>query len=290
MIKFYQEVLCMSQKSYQSDIGLYLIPTPIGNLDDITIRSLNLLKSVDVLLCEDTRETGKLLKSYDIKQKLISCHEYNEDKIKYDVVKMLQEGKKVGLVTDQGSPIISDPGYKVVCEVIKNNLSVIGLPGATAFVPALISSGISPSKFLFYGFLNSKTSKKISELKSLKSIPYTIILYESPHRIEDTLKSILEIFGNRNICLSREISKMYEEMYRGSIKDVLEEIKEGIKGEIVIIVEGNTETVDYSDLSVLEHVNLYLEDGISEKDAIKKVAKERNIAKSIVYKEYHSNK
>lgn len=280
----------MSQKSYKTTTNLYLIPTPIGNLDDITIRSLNLLKEVDMVLCEDTRETGKLLKKYDIKQKLISCHEFNEDKIKYDVVNYLKEGKTIGLVTDQGSPIISDPGYKVVQEVIKNDLNVIGLPGATAFVPALISSGISPSQFLFYGFLNSKNNKQIQELKKLKNLPYTIIFYEEPHRINNTLNNIKMVFGDRNICLARELSKMYEELYRGSITDVLNEISIGIKGEIVLIIEGNNTQVDYSDLSIIEHVKLYLDDGISEKEAIKLVAKERNVAKSIIYKEYHTGK
>ncbi len=279
----------MSQKSYKTENNLYLIPTPIGNLDDITIRSLNLLKEVDVVLCEDTRVTGSLLKKYDIKKKLISCHEYNEDKIKYEVVEMLKEGKKIGLVTDQGSPIISDPGYRVVEEVIKNNLNVIGLPGATAFVPALIASGISPSKFLFYGFLNSKSSKQKQELMSLKFLPYTIIFYEAPHRIKETLENMLEVIGNRKICLARELSKVYEELYRGTINEVLKDI-DNIKGEIVLIVEGNTETVGYNSLDILEHINIYLEDGMDEKDAIKKVAKERNVAKSIIYKEYHDNK
>lgn len=279
----------MSQKSYKKENNLYLIPTPIGNLDDITIRSLNLLKEVDIVLCEDTRVTGSLLKKYDIKKKLISCHEYNEDKLKYEVVELLNSGKKIGLVTDQGSPIISDPGYKVVQEVIKNDLNVIGLPGATAFVPALISSGISPSKFLFYGFLNSKNSKQHQELNSLKYLPYTIIFYEAPHRIKETLENMLEVFGNRKICLARELSKVYEEIYRGTIEEILDEV-ENIRGEIVLIVEGNTEKVDYNSLSILEHINLYLEDGVQEKEAIKIVAKERKIAKSIVYKEYHDNK
>ena len=279
----------MSQKSYKKENNLYLIPTPIGNLDDITVRGLNLLREVDIVLCEDTRVTGNLLKKYDIKKKLISCHEYNEDTIKYEVVKSLQEGKKIGLVTDQGSPIISDPGFKVVEEVIKNDLNVIGLPGATAFVPALIASGISPSKFLFYGFLNAKQGKQKQELVSLKYYPYTMIFYEAPHRIKETLENMLEILGNRKICMARELSKMYEEYYRGTITELLENMN-NIKGEIVLIIEGNTEKVDYNNLDILEHINLYLEDGMSEKEAIKKVAKERNLAKSIVYKEYHINK
>lgn len=279
----------MLQKSYKNENALYLIPTPIGNLDDITIRSLKLLREVDILLCEDTRVTGSLLKKYDIKQKLISCHEYNEDSIKYDVVKYIKEGLKVGLVTDQGSPIISDPGFRVVQEVIDNGYSVIGLPGATAFVPALISSGIAPSKFLFYGFLNSKNSKQKQELESLKLYPYTMIFYEAPHRIINTLENMRKIFGNRHISLSREISKLYEEIYRGTIDEVLGNFDK-LKGEFVLIVEGNTEQVDFSDIDIISHVKLYLDDGLSEMDAFKKVAKERGISKSIVYKEYNDFK
>ncbi len=279
----------MSQKSYQVSNNLYLIPTPIGNLEDITIRSLNLLKEVDAILCEDTRVTGSLLKKYDIHNHLISCHEYNEDKVKYEVVTMLKEGKKIGLVTDQGSPIISDPGYKVVQEVIRNNLNVIALPGATAFVPALISSGIFPSKFLFYGFLNAKSSKQIGELNQLKYLPYTIIFYEAPHRIEKTLDNMKQVFGDREIALCRELSKVYEEIFRGKISEIKDNII-GKKGEMVLVVEGCQDRVDYSELSVLEHIDLYIEDGLSEKDAIKKVAKERNVAKSIIYKEYHEHK
>lgn len=279
----------MNQKSYNQENNLYLIPTPIGNLDDITVRSLNLLKEVDIVLCEDTRVTGSLLSKYGIKKKLISCHEYNEDKVKYEVVELLKEGKKIGLVTDQGSPIISDPGFNVVNEVIKNNLSVIGLPGATAFVPALISSGIFPSKFLFYGFLNAKDAKQVQELKTLQYFPYTLIFYEAPHRIKNTLNNMYQVFGDRKICLARELSKLYEEYIRGTISEVAEQV-DSIKGEIVLIVEGNTQKVDYNDLDILEHVNLYIEDGLTEKDAIKKVAKERNVAKSIIYKEYHTRK
>ena len=279
----------MNQKSYNQENNLYLIPTPIGNLDDITVRSLNLLKEVDIVLCEDTRVTGSLLSKYGIKKKLISCHEYNEDKVKYEVVELLKKGKKIGLVTDQGSPIISDPGFNVVNEVIKNNLSVIGLPGATAFVPALISSGIFPSKFLFYGFLNAKDAKQVQELKTLQYFPYTLIFYEAPHRIKNTLNNMYQVFGDRKICLARELSKLYEEYIRGTISEVAEQV-DSIKGEIVLIVEGNTQKVDYNDLDILEHVNLYIEDGLTEKDAIKKVAKERNVAKSIIYKEYHTRK
>ena len=279
----------MSQRSYDNSSSLYLIPTPIGNLDDITIRALNVLKMVDFILCEDTRETGKLLNYFNIRKKLVSCHEFNEDKIKDYVIQELSNGRNIGLVTDQGSPIISDPGYIVVREVIKNNFNVISLPGATAFVPALSSSGITPSPFLFYGFLSSKESKQKKELESLKKLKYTMIFYESPHRIKFTLFNMLKIFGDRNISISREISKIYEEVFRDKISKLLD-FCDNMKGEMVIIVEGNLNVQDYSDLSILDHVKLYLDDGITEKEAIKIVAKERDVPKSLIYKEYHDNK
>ena len=279
----------MRQKSYDDSASLYLIPTPIGNLEDITLRALNILKSVDVILCEDTRETGKLLSKYNIKKKLVSCHEFNEEKIKENVVEELKNGKNIGLVTDQGTPIISDPGYIIAREVINSGLNVISLPGATAFVPALTSSGISPSPFVFYGFLNAKSSKQKKELQSLKNLKYTMIFYEAPHRLKDTLTNMLEVFGNRNISINREISKIHEEICRGRISELID-LVDNMKGEFVIIVEGNTEVVDYSHLTVFEHIKLYLDDGMSEKDAIKLVAKERNVAKSVIYKEYHLGK
>lgn len=279
----------MSQKSYDDSASLYLIPTPIGNLDDITVRALKTLETVDFILCEDTRETGKLLSKYNIKKKLVSCHEFNEDKIKSNVVDELSKGMNIGLVTDQGTPIISDPGYIIAREVIRCGYNVISLPGATAFVPALTSSGISPSPFIFYGFLNAKNSKQKSELEALKNLKYTMIFYESVHRIKDTLKNMLEVFGDRNISINREISKIHEEIVRGKISELIDLVDE-MKGEFVIIVEGNNEVVDYSSMSIIDHVKVYVDDGMNEKDAIKLVAKERNVAKSIVYKEYHLGK
>lgn len=279
----------MSQKSYNDTASLYLIPTPIGNLEDITIRSLNTLKQVDAVLCEDTRETSKLLNSYDIKKKLISCYEFNEEKVKSQVISLLEEGKNLGLVTDQGSPIISDPGYIVAKEVIKAGYNVISLPGATAFVPALTSSGIDPSPFLFYGFLNNKDSKQKKELLSLKDFRYTLIFYEAPHRLKATLKNMLEIFGDRGISISREISKIHEEIYRDKISNLID-LADSLKGEFVLIVEGNKEVIDYSSLSIVEHVKMYISDEVDEKEAMKIVAKERNIPKSVVYKEYIKGK
>ena len=279
----------MIQHSYDDSASLYLIPTPIGNLDDITVMALNTLKQVDVLLCEDTRDTGLLLKKYDIKQTLISCHEYNEDKIIDKVVKYLEKGQNVGLVTDQGSPIISDPGYIISRAVIDAGYNVISLPGATAFVPALSMSGIEPYPFLFYGFLNAKDSKQKSELKSLKDLKYTLIFYESVHRMEKTLKNMLEVLGDRNIAVCREISKIHEEICRDKISNVVQLVSQ-MKGEFVIVVEGNKEKTDYNDLDIVEHVKLYADDGMSEKEAIKLVAKERNVAKSVIYNEYHNRK
>lgn len=279
----------MIQKSYDDTNSLYLIPTPIGNMDDITNRAINTLKMVDFVLCEDTRVTGELLSKLGIKKKLIHSDDHTEDNVKTKVLRLLEEGNNIGLVTDRGTPIISDPGYKIVEYVSSKGFNVISLPGATAFVPALTMSAISPSPFIFYGFLNSKSSKRIKELESLKYLPFTIVFYEAPHRINSTLNDLLSVFGDRKVALCREISKKFEECIRGSITDILNSI-ENIKGEIVLVVSGNMNDNDFSDLTLKEHVKLYLDDGLSEKEAIKKVAFERKIQKSIVYKEYHLNK
>lgn len=272
----------MSQKSYNNKPTLYLIPTPIGNMEDITIRSINILKEVDVIFSEDTRETLKLLNYLQISKKLISCHKFNEDKVYIKVLEYLKDGKNVGLVTDRGTPIISDPGYVVSYNVINEGYNVVGLPGATAFVPALITSGINPNKFLFYGFLDSKKSIKKKELNDLKNNKYTMIFYESPFRVVETLELIREIFKERQISVSREISKKYEEIYRGSVSNVLSELTEP-KGEFVIVVEGNKEEINYDDIDIVEHVNLLINEGVSEKDAIKQVAKLHKLDKNTVY-------
>lgn len=279
----------MSQKSYNNSASLYLVPTPIGNLDDITLRSINVLKNADVIFSEDTRETKKLLNELDINKKLISCHKFNEDKVYEKVLEYLKDGNMVALVSDRGTPAISDPGYVAAYHAIKEGYNVIGLPGATAFVPALIMSGINPNKFLFYGFLDSKKSQKKKELEELKSIKYTIIFYESPYRVIETLLLIKEIMGNRNISVSREISKKYEEIYRGTIDDVLSELVEP-KGEFVIILEGNKEEKSYDNIDILSHVKALVLDGISEKEAIKTVAKLHNLEKNEVYMKYHGGK
>jgi len=276
----------MSQKSYNNTPTLYLIPTPIGNMEDITLRAINILKEVGVIFSEDTRVTGILLKHLDIKKKLIASHEHNETKNQELALSYLKQGYNIGLVTDRGTPIISDPGYGIAKYVIEQGYNVVGLPGATALIPALIVSGLNPAPFLFYGFLNNKESKAIKELETLKNIKATMLFYEAPHRLEKTLGNMLDVFGNRQISISREISKRYEEVYRGTIKEVIEETKDA-KGEFVIVVEGNTEVKFYDNLSVVEHVNLYVDEDMKLMDAIKKVAKERNVSKSDIYNEYH---
>ena len=278
-----------SQKSYDGSNALYLIPTPIGNLEDITLRAIHILEQVDFLLCEDTRVTDQLLKHLKIRKRLISCHEHNEERVKTMVLEELKTGKMIGLVTDRGTPVISDPGYRIVKTVVENGYHVIGLPGPTAFVPALIASGIDATHFLFYGFLNAKGSKRKKELEFLKRYPYTMLFYEAPHRVLETLRAMQEVFGDRKISVSREISKLYEEIYRGQISEMIS-VSESMRGEIVLVVEGDHTLEDYTSLSVVEHVRLYVEDGISEKEAIKKVAEERNVPKSLIYKEYHSGK
>ena len=277
----------MSQKSYSnSKATLFLIPTPIGNMEDITIRAINTLKKVEVIFSEDTRVTKQLLNYYEISKKLISSHNFNEANNESILLKYLSGGKDVGVVTDRGTPIISDPGYELVKVAIKNDYNVVSLPGATALIPALTVSGLNPSPFTFYGFLNSKESKQKKELEELKNLKSTIIFYEAPHRILKTLGNIKNILGNRQISISREISKKFEEVYRGTVDDVLKEL-EDVKGELVIVVDGNHEEKTYDNLTIIEHVNLYIKEGYKTMDAIKLVAKERNLNKNEVYNEYH---
>ena len=277
----------MWQSSYDDSPTLYLVPTPIGNLKDMTYRSINILNSVEVIFSEDTRVTLQLLNYFDIKKKLVALHDHNEDSEKEKVLEYLKNGKSVAIVTDRGTPIISDPGYKTVKYVTNNGYNVVGLPGANAFVPALITSGIEPSPFMFYGFLNSKDSKRKTELESLKCFKYTIIFYEAPHRIKKTMEEILDIFGDRQVSLSREISKKFESIYRGNISDLLPTL-DNIKGEFVIVVSPYKEdNSNNNELSVIDNVKLYIENGMEVMDAIKRVAKERNIPKNEIYREYH---
>lgn len=277
----------MWQKNYDGSPVLYLVPTPIGNMEDMTFRAINVLKSVSAIFSEDTRVTKNLLNYFEINNKLIALHDHNEDNVKDKVLGYLKEGKSVAIVTDRGTPIISDPGYKTVKYVSDAGFRVVGLPGACAFVPALVMSGLAPQPFTFYGFLDSKVEKKRKELEKLKFIENVIIFYEAPHRIKKTMEMLLEVFGDRNVSLSREISKKYESVYRGSISNLLPTLDD-IKGEFVVVVDGfRNEITEIDDLTVIEQVNFYIENGMKTMDAIKIVAKERGMKKNDVYAEYH---
>ena len=277
----------MWQRSYDNSPSVYIVPTPIGNLDDMTLRAINILKMVDVIYSEDTRVTLQLLNYFKIKKKLIHLDDHNENTVKENVLISLKEGKNVAIVTDRGTPIISDPGYKTVKFLKDKGYNVIALPGPTAFVPALVASGISSEHFIFYGFLSSKEKKMHDELEMLKDSEYTLVFYEAPHRIIRTLESMLKIFGNRTISISREISKLHESVFLGKISDAIKTID--VKGEFVIVVEANNE-IFHTNMSIKENVNMYIQSGLSSMDAIKKVARERKLPKGDVYKEYHEER
>ena len=275
----------MNQKSYDNSPSVYIIPTPIGNMEDITLRALRILKEVDIIFAEDTRTSKILLKHYDINTKITSSHLFNEEKTRYKAISYLEKGQSIAVISDQGTPVISDPGYLIVKEAINEGYNVICLPGATAVIPAVVMSGLAGGPFTFYGFLNSKETKRKKELEQLKQNKYPIVFYESPHRLTKTLKNLLEVFGNRKVSLAREISKKYEEIIRDSLENVINKI-ELIKGEIVIVVDGNKEVQKFENISIIKHIELYIEEGLTSKEAIKKVAKERNIPKSEVYNKY----
>ena len=214
---------------------LYLIPTPIGNMKDITYRILETLKNVDYIYCEDTRNTRKLLSYYDIHKVLKSYHMFNEDKKCDEIIKELKDGMDIALVSDAGYPGISDPGYLICKRAIENGIDVTTLPGASASITALVNSGVDLDKFYFYGFLNHDLLPKKKELESLKDYPYTLIFYESPHRIKETLELINEILGNRYIVIAKDLTKKYEEYIRGNIQDIISLNRE-LKGEMVLII------------------------------------------------------
>ncbi|MCI6847785.1 MAG: 16S rRNA (cytidine(1402)-2'-O)-methyltransferase [Erysipelotrichaceae bacterium] len=275
----------MWQNSYDGSPSVYIVPTPIGNLGDITNRALETLKNVDVIFSEDTRVTLQLLNYFNIKNKLIHMDDHNEDTVKEKVLEYLKNDKNVAIVTDRGTPIISDPGYKTVKFLKEKGYNVIALPGACAFVPALVMSSISSEHFTFYGFLSSKTSKMYEELENLKDSDYTLVFYEAPHRIIKTLNAMLEVFGDRYISISREISKLHESVFVGKISEVINTFVD-IKGEFVIIVSPNNETVSTT-MSIIDSVNMYIRSGLNSMEAIKRVAKERKIPKNDVYMEFH---
>ena len=254
-----------------------------------TLTAENTLKNVKYIAAEDTRNTVKLLNHFEISTKLISHHEHNIKQSIPKLIQLLEEGNDIALVSDAGYPAISDPGYELVKEAIEHEINVVPISGCNACLDALVVSGIAPQPFMFYGFLDHLDKKKKKELIDLKKYKETIVFYESPHRIKKTLNLMLDILGDRNIALCREITKKHEEIIRGHISEIIS-ILEELKGEMVIVVEGSQEVEEEItfETTIKEDVDMYIEKGMSTKDAIKEVAKQRNLNKNSVYQEYHS--
>ncbi|MEY8459393.1 16S rRNA (cytidine(1402)-2'-O)-methyltransferase [Lactococcus ileimucosae] len=270
---------------------LYLVPTPIGNMQDMTLRALETLRSVDVVASEDTRNTQKLLNHFEIKVAQESFHEHNSFEKIPKILDFLLSGKSVAQVSDAGMPSISDPGHDLVVEAIRRNIDVIALPGASAGITALIASGLVPQPHIFYGFLPRKKGEQKKFLEMKRSYPETQIFYESPYRVAETLENILQVYGDRQVTLVRELTKIYEEYRRGKISEILSSLKEQpIKGECLIIVSGFSGEVEIEgaeETSPLEAVARLVEEGIKPNVAIKQIAKERNLVRQELYAQYH---
>ena len=265
---------------------LYLVATPIGNLEDITLRALKILKIVDLIAAEDTRQTLRLLNYYDIHKPLISYHRHNED-IRSDIlIEKLKQGDNIALVSDAGTPGICDPGEEIIKKSIENNIEVIPIPGACAMINALIASGISTKEFCFLGFLPLNKKLRTQKLKEIENSEKTIILYEAPHKIEQTLKDLKQILKNRQIVLARELTKIHEEFIRKDINELIENIQ-NIKGEMILIIEGNLNKKEgdnlLNKLTLEEHFEYYKNNGLIKKEIIKKIAKDRGLTKNEVY-------
>lgn len=288
-----------SQKSTIHDLTgcLYLVGTPIGNLEDMSVRALRILKEADIIAAEDTRNTKKLCNYFDIETPLISYHEHNLAVGGEKLLTLLHEGKTIALVSDAGLPCISDPGADIVEKAIAENFPVVPVPGPNAAISALIASGLTPQPFFFYGFLNRGKKERRQQLEQLKKRQETILLYEAPHRLKDTLKDMEAILGNRRIVLARELTKKFEEFLRGTLVEAVEWSQtEEIRGEFCIVLEGNSSVEEENEeeaywhpMSVVEHVNYIInQSNVTSKEAIKEVAKLRQVAKRDIYNEYHS--
>ncbi|HEV2470101.1 MAG TPA: 16S rRNA (cytidine(1402)-2'-O)-methyltransferase [Candidatus Sulfotelmatobacter sp.] len=280
--------------------ALYLVGTPIGNLEDITLRALRVLKEVDLIACEDTRQTQKLLNHYAISTPTTSYHEHNEMTRSTELVKQMQEGASVALVTDAGMPGISDPGYRLISLAIRHHLPVVPVPGASAFLSALVASGLPADSFRFSGFLPAKRGERRTVLESVKHSPRTQAFYEAPHRIVEALEDVVEVLGpERHVVVAREVTKIHEEFLRGRAADVLASLKhrEAVKGEITLLIgkaeegEAHVAADAFAGQSVKQRVQqLMAEEKIDEKSALKKVAKERGVSKSEAYREMQRGK
>lgn len=288
--------MIQSQKSSQHEACcLYLVPTPIGNLEDMTMRALRVLKEVDVIAAEDTRNTKKLCNYFEIQTPLVSYHEHNIEVGGEKLLSYLRSGKSVALVSDAGLPCISDPGADIVVKAIEEGFAVVPLPGANAALTALIASGLTPQPFYFFGFLNRNKKERRQQLEQLGKREETILFYEAPHRLKDTLKDMQLVLGERKIVMARELTKKFEEFLRGNLTEALEwaETNE-VRGEFCLVLEGNAnapqeeEGNEWDELTIVEHIKNYMEQHeVSSKEAIKEVAKLRGLPKRDVYNEYH---
>ena len=268
---------------------LYLVATPIGNLEDITFRAINILKEVDLIVAEDTRHTLKLLNHYEISKPLISYHRHNEEIKVAGLIEKLKEGQNIAVVSDAGTPAICDPGEVIVKEALKENIKVIPIPGACAFVNALVASGLDTKEFVFYGFLSINKKIRKEKLEQIKKENKTIILYEAPHKLKNTLEDLEEILENRKIVIARELTKIHEEFIKGTAKEILEKYTEP-KGEHVILIEANPikqedeEKLKINNMTIEEHYKYYENKGFSKNEIIKKIAKDKGVNKNEIYK------
>lgn len=268
---------------------LYIVATPIGNLEDITYRAIKILKSVDIIAAEDTRHSLKLLNHLEISKPLISYHRHNEDNKTDILINKLLNGENIAVITDAGTPAISDPGEEVVKKAIINNIEVIPIPGACALINALICSGMSTKEFSFYGFLPLNKKLRKNKFDEIKKDKKTIIIYEAPHKINQTLNDILNQIGDVNIVIAREITKIHEEFIRGKVSDVCKSYTD-LKGEMIIIIEGNVHKESEEEIKILlnnmnleQHYEYYKKQGLNKKDIIKKIAKDKNVNKNEIY-------
>lgn len=280
------------QKSFENEMPtLYLVPTPIGNLNEMNPRAIEILNKVDVIACEDTRTSGSLLKHFDIHNRLIAYHNFNEESSANGILELLRDGKNIALISDAGYPLINDPGQKIVTLATSEGFNVVPVSGSSAFLNALVASGLVAQPFIFIGFLPQSHSDRVKKLKEYENYSMTMIFYEAPHRIEKCLKDCMEVFGDRKMTLARELTKMHEEFLRGSISEILEVIDE-LRGEMVIVMDGNHEdkskAIDMN--TIIEMVNASVENGMSTKDAIKDAAKKTGISKNRIYDAVNSNR
>ena len=263
---------------------LYIVATPIGNLEDITLRAINILKKVDLIAAEDTRHTIKLLNHLEISKPMIRYHRHNEEVRCEHLIKELKEGKEIALVSDAGTPGICDPGEEIIKNCIEENIKIVPIPGACAMINALITSGISTKEFTFLGFLPLNKKSRKEKLEEIKNTNKTIIFYEAPHKLKNTLNDLSPILEERRIVLARELTKIHEEYIRGTIAEIIEQV-DGLKGEIVLIIEGanKKEENKLNELTLEEHYNFYQKQGLDKKEIIKKIAKDRNVNKNEIY-------